>query len=134
MTTTHAETLSTAGRPAPASLGALARWITAADHVRIGLSLTLGAALWFVVASAVGVVLGLERLDSSAVLVDAGALIQLFSLHRFALVFGVAAPLMLGLSLWTLPAQLHASNISLPRLAAFGWWAWLAGSSTVLGS
>ena len=134
MTTTHAETLSTASRPAPASLGALARWVTAADHVRIGLSLTLGAALWFIIASAVGVVLGLERLDSSAALVDAGALTQLFSLHRFALVFGVAAPLMLGLSLWTLPAQLHASNISLPRLAAFGWWAWLAGSATVLVS
>ena len=102
--------------------------------VSFRLSLTLGAALWFVVASGVGVVLGLERLDSSAALVDAGALTQLFSLHRFALVFGVAAPLMLGLSLWTLPAQLHASNISVPRLAAFGWWAWLAGSATVLVS
>ena len=99
MTTTHVETLSTASRPAPTSLGALARWITAADHVRIGLSLIVGAALWFIIASAVGVVLGLERLDSSAALIDAGALTQLFSLHRFALVFGVAAPLMLGLSL-----------------------------------
>lgn len=88
----------------------------------------IGALLWALVAGVVGVVLGLERLDANAALVEADALTQLFSLHRFALVFGVLAPLSLGLCVWSLPAQLHASNVSLPRLAAFGWWAWLAGS------
>ena len=116
----------------PAPLSAVGRWITAADHVRVGVSLMVGAALWALVAAVVGAVLGLERFDSSAALVEADALTQLFSLHRFALVFGVVAPLMLGLAVWVVPAQLHSANVSLPRLAAFGWWSWLAGSIVAL--
>lgn len=135
MVTTAVESHSTgdAGRSAvPAPLVSVGRWLTAADHVRIGSSLAVGAAVWAIVAGIVGVVLGLERLDAGAALVDADALVQLFSLHRFALVFGVVAPLMLGIAVWTVPGQLHASNVSLPRLAAFGWWAWLAGTIVVL--
>lgn len=96
--------------------------------------MAISAALWAVVGGVVGVVLGFERLDAGSSLVNADALTQLFSLHRFALVFGVVAPLLLGIAVWTVPAQLHASNVSLSRLAAFGWWAWLAGSITVLVS
>ncbi|MFM8712313.1 MAG: hypothetical protein ACKOE7_02945, partial [Actinomycetota bacterium] len=58
-------------------------------------SLVVSAFIWVVVAGAIGAVLGLERLDAGAALVNADALTQLFSLHRFALVFGVVAPLML---------------------------------------
>lgn len=118
----------------PAPLGAVGRWLTAADHVRVGSSLVAGAAVWALVAAVIGIVLGVERLDADAALVDADALTQLFSLHRFALVFGVAAPLMLGLTVWMVPAQLHASNVAVPRLAAFGWWSWFAGSIVALVS
>ena len=118
----------------PAPLAAVGRWLTAADHVRVGASLVVSAFIWVAVAGGIGAVLGLERLDAGAALVNADALTQLFSLHRFALVFGVVAPLMLGLAVLSVPTQLHASNVSLPRLAAFGWWAWLAGSVTVLVS
>ena len=119
---------------APAPLSAVGRWLTAADHVRVGVSLVVGAALWAIVAAVIGVVLGVERLDADAALVNVDSLTQLFSLHRFALVFGVAAPLLLGLAVWMVPGQLHASNVALPRLAAFGWWSWLAGSIVALVS
>lgn len=118
----------------PAPLTSIGRWLTAADHVRVGSSLVVGATIWAIVAAVIGAVLGVERLDSGAALVDADALTQLFSLHRFALVFGVAAPLMLGIAVLTVPSQLHASNVALPRLAAFGWWAWMAGSIIALVS
>jgi heme/copper-type cytochrome/quinol oxidase subunit 1 len=118
----------------PEPLHALGRLLVAADNVRIGAALLVTGAVWALVAAVVGAVLGVERLDAGAVLVDAGALTQLFSLHRFALVVGVAAPLALGTSVLAVPAQLHASNLSSPRLAAFGWWAWLAGSITAFAS
>lgn len=118
----------------PAPLSALGRLLVAADHVRIGAAMLTAGAIWAVVAAVVGAVLGIERFDAGGALVDAGALTQLFSLHRFALVVGVAAPLALGASVLVLPAQLHASNVSLPRLAAFGWWAWFAGSVIVFAS
>ena len=118
----------------PAPLSAIGRWLTAADHVRVGASLVVSAFVWALVAGGLGAVLGAERLDAGSALVDADALTQLFSLHRFALVFGVLAPLMLGVSVLTVPVQLHAANLSLPRFAAFGWWAWLAGSIIALVS
>ena len=118
----------------PAPFAALGRWLTAADHVRVGASLVAGAFVWAIIAGVVGAVLGFERLDAGSALVDSDALTQLFSAQRFALVFGVLAPLMLGVSVLTVPGQLHASNVSLPRLAAFGWWAWLAGSVVALVS
>jgi heme/copper-type cytochrome/quinol oxidase subunit 1 len=134
MTATPAQSVTGSTPGSSRSLGAVARWLTLVDHVRIGLSLVGGAALWLAIATVLGAVLGVERFDSAAALVDAGAHTQLFSMHQFALVFGVAAPLMLGVAIWSVPSQLHASNLSLPRLAAFGWWSWLAGSIVVFVS
>lgn len=134
MTATETKLTTTTSPEMARPLRAIGRWLTAVDHVRLGASMALSSALWLAIAGVVGAILGVERADVSGAVIDAGALTQLFSLHQFALVFGVAAPLTLGLSVWMLPAQLHASNISLPRLASFGWWAWLAGSITVLVS
>ena len=134
MTATPTQSVTGSTSTSGSYLGAISRWLTLADHVRIGMSLVGGAALWLAISTVLGAVLGIERFDTTAALVDADAHTQLFSLHQFALVFGVAAPLMLGVSLWSVPSQLHASNLSLPRLAAFGWWSWLAGGVIVLVS
>lgn len=129
-----APSTATAPQTSHSPLQRVAGWVTTIHHATIGASLLVTSALWLVLVSAIGVVLGFDRLDSGSAVVDAGALTQLFSLTRFALVFGVAAPAMLGLVVWSLPAQLHAANLSLPRLAAFGWWSWLVGSVIVLVS
>lgn len=126
MTATPAQSVTGSTSRSARSLGAVARWLTLADHVRIGMSLMAGAALWLVIATVLGALLGVERFNTGTALVNADAHTQLFSMHQFALVFGVAAPLMLGVAIWSVPAQLHASNLSLPRLAALGWWSWLA--------
>lgn len=131
MTATQPQSATNSASATRSPLNAVSGWLTLADHARIGASLLAGATLWLVVAGVVGAVLGVERLDVGVALVDADAHLQLFSLHQFLLVFGVAAPLMLGVSIWSLPTQLHASNVSLPRLAAFGWWSWLAGTVIV---
>ena len=134
MTATPAQSVTGSTSRSARSLGAVARWLTLADHVRIGMSLMAGAALWLVIATVVGALLGVERFNTGTALVNTDAHTQLFSMHQFALVFGVAAPLMLGVAIWSVPAQLHASNLSLPRLAALGWWSWLAGSVIVFAS
>jgi len=134
MTATPAQSVTGSTSRLARSLGAVARWLTLADHVRIGMSLMAGAALWLVIATVLGALLGVERFNTGTALVNADAHTQLFSMHQFALVFGVAAPLMLGVAIWSVPTQLHASNLSLPRLAALGWWSWLAGSVIVFAS
>ncbi|MGA0064811.1 MAG: cbb3-type cytochrome c oxidase subunit I [Ilumatobacteraceae bacterium] len=112
----------------------VAAWFTVADHARLGrlyLSLT---GLWLLVAAVLGALLGLERMDSGSALVDAGAHVQLFALHQYAVVIGVAAPLFLGVALLVVPSLLGASTVSFVRLAAFGFWLWTAGSALVVAA
>ncbi|NBT21587.1 MAG: hypothetical protein EBT17_05680, partial [Actinobacteria bacterium] len=89
--------ISVSGAPSgatPSSLATsplqrLAGWLTTIHHATLGVSLLVASAVWLVVVTAIGVVLGFERFDAGGTVVDADAFVQLFSLHRFALVFGV---------------------------------------------
>lgn len=115
------------GTPAVVSFFAgAARWIVTTDHKRIG-RLYLGVGLLGLATVAVlGVVLGLERADESALL-DGDALLQLFQAYRVGLVFGAIVPIAVGLSIAIAPMQLGARSIAFPRVALTGFYAWLGG-------
>jgi heme/copper-type cytochrome/quinol oxidase subunit 1 len=115
------------GTPAVVSFFAgAARWIVTTDHKRIG-RLFLGAGLLALAATAIlGVILGLERADESALL-DSDALLQLFQAYRVGLVFGAILPIAVGLSIAIAPMQLGARSIAFPRVALTGFHTWLGG-------
>lgn len=110
-------------------------WVTSSDHKKIG-RLFIGMALLHAVAVAViGAIIGLERMSpSSAGIFDADAALQLTQLHRHTLVFGLLAPLFIGIAIAVVPMQVGARSIALPRLAQLGFWSWLFGSDLVLVS
>jgi heme/copper-type cytochrome/quinol oxidase subunit 1 len=56
---------------------------------------------------------------------------QMFALYQFALVFGVLAPLFVGIAIAVVPTQLGARSVAFPRVAQFGFWAWLFGALMV---
>jgi heme/copper-type cytochrome/quinol oxidase subunit 1 len=62
---------------------------------------------------------------------DGDATLQLFSLYQFALVFGVLAPLFVGIAIAVVPTQIGARAVAFPRVAQFGFWAWLFGALMV---
>ena len=104
-----------------------ASWIVTVDHKRIG-RMYLGAGLLVLAAaSALGLILGVERADESTALLDADALLQVFQAYRVGLVFGAVLPLALGLSIAVAPLQLGARSIAFPRVALTGFYAWLGG-------
>ena len=121
---THAQA---AREPAAASFSeGVAAWVTTTDHKRIG-RIYLGFGLLGLLAvSVLGVLLGIERADESAVF-DSGSLLQLFQAQRVALVFGGIVPLTLGLAIAVVPLQLGARQIVYPRLALTGCYLWLGG-------
>ncbi len=103
-----------------------AAWVTTTDHKRIG-RIYAGFGLVVLAAVAVvGVILGIERADESALL-DADSLLQVFQVYRVGLVFGGIIPLALGLSVAIAPLQVGARSIAFPRLALTGCYAWLGG-------
>ena len=121
-------------RPYVAPTGAAA-WITTGDHKRIG-RLFAGFALLFGLATAaVGALLSLERVDeSSKVVLQADSIVQLFSLYRYALIYLVSLPLLLGVAIAVVPLQVGARGISFPRAAAMSFWMWLVGGGLMIGA
>ncbi len=102
------------------------RWLTSTDHKVTGQLYFVGGLVGLLVAIAVNVVLGFERLDGSDVAFDDGVS-QLFDAQRIGLVFGAALPLALGACVAFVPLQLGARSIAFPRLAAAGFWLWFGG-------
>ena len=108
------------------------QWITSSDHKKIG-RLFIGTSLLSAVLVAVlGLLFGLERMSPAHMQIfDGDATLQLFSLYQFALVFAVLAPLFVGIAIAVVPTQLGARAVAFPRVAQFGFWAWLFGALMV---
>ncbi len=115
-------------------VGAFAVWITTTDHKRIGRLFMRGGFVWLIGVIGVGVVLGVERIDSGSELVSADSITQLFSYFRTGLGLGVLAPLFVGLSVAIVPLQIGARAISFARLSLFGFYSWMIGSVIVIVS
>jgi heme/copper-type cytochrome/quinol oxidase subunit 1 len=124
--TTHAQG---AGSAFVVSVG---QWITSSDHKKIG-RLFIGTSLLSALLVAVlGLIFGLERMSPAHMQIfDGDATLQLFSLYQFALVFGVLAPLFVGIAIAVVPTQIGARAVAFPRVAQFGFWAWLFGALMV---
>jgi heme/copper-type cytochrome/quinol oxidase subunit 1 len=115
-------------------LAGVAAWLTTTDHKRIG-RLFVGAGLLGTMATAtVALVLGIDRIDGEDVLLDAGAIPQLFQAYRVGLVFATLVPVTLGLAIAVAPLQLGARSLAFPRLALAGFYGWAAGLVLVIVS
>lgn len=112
----------------------VAAWITTTDHKRIGRLFIGGGFVWLINVIGVGVVLGVERIDSRSSLVSADSIVQLFSFFRTGLALGVMAPLFVGLSVAIVPLQIGARTICYARLSLFGFYSWMIGSAMVMVS
>lgn len=134
MTTIDSHVPAAAVAAAPGRASAVAEWITTSDHKRIGRSFIGASTLGLLGTTAVGALLGFERIDATADSLDGDALRQLFSAFRIGLPLIVVLPLLLGIAIAVVPLQLGARSLAFPRLAAAGFYTWLFGSATVIGS
>lgn len=114
------------------ALSGLAAWVTTSDHKRIGRMFIGGGLMALLGAAVVGVLLGFERLDSTDTTLNQDAIPQLFAAFRVVLVFGAAAPLLLGIAIAVVPLQIGARSLAFPRLALGGLWTWVVGLALVV--
>ncbi|CAN5560686.1 hypothetical protein BH23ACT3_BH23ACT3_05480 [soil metagenome] len=108
-------------------LAGIAAWATSSDHKRIGRLLVGSSLVGLVATAAIGVLLGIERVDGGQLVFDSTLVAQLFQAHVVGLVFGSMIPLGLGLAVAVVPLQLGARALAFPRLALGGFYAWLLG-------
>jgi len=126
---THAPGATVSPSARTSSVG---EWLTTADHKRIGCSFIGVSLLGLLGAVVVAALLGIERVDAQAAMLDVNAIPQLFSIYRIGLTFMVLIPLLLGIGIAVVPLQLGARSLTFPRLAAAGFWTWLIGSVLVV--
>lgn len=127
-------TIDTPARPAALGDGTVgtfvaraADWATSTDHKKIGRLYAVTGLVAAIAVAVVGALLGLERTDDASNILDGGALLQLFQLHRIGLVFAMAIPVTLGVAIAIAPMQVGARAMAFPRLALTGFYAWLGG-------
>lgn len=109
------------------TFGAIAEYLMTCDHKRLGRLLISFSAIFALGAALEGALLGAERIDPTNSIVEADAVVQLFSVFRFGLLFAVAAPLMLGIALAVMPTQVGARSLAFARAALFGFYLWIFG-------
>lgn len=113
----------------------IADWLTSSDHKKIGRLFTHTALVLAIASAVLGAVVGFERMSPASFgVVDGDAAVQLVAALQYGLVFGTVAPILLGLAILAVPMQVGARSIAFPRLAQFGYWAWLLGTVLVVVS
>jgi len=127
------ETASSVSSPAVAGLYEA---LTTTDHKRIGRLWLRSGALMLIGAVVLGVLLGIERLDSDSTDVFGGenAFFQMWALYRIGLALLVAAPLFIGLATVIVPMQVGSTNIAFPRAALAAAWGFLIGAAIMIAS
>jgi len=129
---THVGASTHAQGTSSAFVVSVGQWITSSDHKKIGRLFIATSLLSAVLAAILGLLFGLERMSPAHMQIFNGnATPQLFSLYQFALVFGVLAPLFVGIALAVVPVQIGSRAVAFPRVAQFGFWAWLFGALLV---
>lgn len=133
MTTIDTSVGASTQTTATSFVASVGQWLTSTDHKKIG-RLFIGVSLLLAIAlGLVGAIIGFERINpDSAQIIDVNAALQFTQLHRHGLVFGLLAPLFIGLAIAVVPMQVGARAIAFPRLSQFSFWTWVFGTALVL--
>jgi len=97
------------------------------DPKRIGMRFIVTALVFFALG---GVLAGLMRIQLAVPenhFLGPDLYNQVFTMHGTTMMFLFAVPVMEGLGLYFTPLMVGARTMALPRLAAFGYWMFLAG-------
>ena len=128
MSSVEAPLVGVAGAP---STTGVAAWLTTTHHRQIGRMTIVASSVWLLIAVALGALVSFERIADSSLVFTEMASTQMVVLARLLAVFGVLAPMLLGVAIATVPSQIGAREMALPRLALLGMYLWLFGTITL---
>ena len=115
--------------------GKVAGWVVSVDHKRIG-ALYLGwAAVFFVTAGVVTILMRLQMTRPNASVLGDSTYRGVLTMHGTLLVFFVLVPVVVGLATYLVPLLIGARRIAMPGLAAAALWLFVfSGIAIVLSA
>jgi cytochrome c oxidase subunit I+III len=105
----------------------LTGFFSAVDHKRIGIRFVITALVFFALGGVLAALMRIQLAAPENTLIGPDLYNQIFTMHGTTMMFLFAVPMMEGLALYFVPLMIGARTMALPRLAAFGYWMFLAG-------
>jgi cytochrome c oxidase subunit I+III len=102
-------------------------WLTSVNHTTIGLRFIGTGIAFLLVGGILSMFMRLQLAWSDQQVLDHALYNQFVTMHGTTMMFLFAVPVMEGLALYFVPLMVGARAIALPRLAAYGYWLFLAG-------
>jgi cytochrome c oxidase subunit I+III len=107
--------------------GGLKGFISEVDHKRIGVRFIVTALVFFALGGALAMLMRIQLAVPENDFLGPDLYNQVFTMHGTTMMFLFAVPVMEGLAIYFVPLMVGARAIALPRLAAYGYWIFVAG-------
>jgi cytochrome c oxidase subunit I len=99
------------------------------DHKRIGVRFIVTALVFFALGGVLAALMRIQLSSPENDFLGPDLYNQIFTMHGTTMMFLFAVPVMEGLGIYFIPLMVGARAIALPRLAAYGYWMFLAGGT-----
>ena len=103
-------------------------WITTIDHKRIGILYGVTAFINFLIGGIEALLMRVQLSGSNAEIISPEVFNQLFTMHGTTMIFLAIMPLGAAFFNFVIPLQIGARDVAFPRLNAFSYWVFLAGT------
>jgi cytochrome c oxidase subunit 1 len=129
-----ADAAAVAASPAPVEPAGLAGWLSTSDHKRVGRMWLATSLVFLLVGGVLGELLGAERLDTGADILERGTFAQVSTLHSEVGVLLFLVPFFIGLATYLVPLQVGSPEIAFPRGSATAFWGYVVSGLLLCGS
>ena len=106
-------------------------WITTIDHKKIGVLYGATAFINFLIGGIEAILIRAQLAGSNADIISPEVYNQLFTMHGTTMIFLAIMPLSAAFFNYVIPLQIGARDVAFPRLNAFSYWVFLAGTIIV---
>ena len=103
-------------------------WITTIDHKKIGILYGATAFINFLIGGIEAILIRVQLSGSNADIISPEVYNQLFTMHGTTMIFLAIMPLSAAFFNYIIPLQIGARDVAFPRLNAFSYWVFLAGT------
>ncbi|SFB85954.1 cytochrome c oxidase subunit I [Tropicimonas isoalkanivorans] len=110
------------------------RYVTAVNNSEVGVWYSMTAFAFMLIAGVMALIIRLQLAFPENDLISADRFNQLFTMHGSAMMFLFAVPIFEAIAILILPGFLSARDLPFPRLSAYGYWCFLIGGISVIGS
>ncbi len=121
-------------RPAQWTAGPFARWLTTADHKRIGILYIVTSLVFFLAGGILALLMRSQLAVPNEHFLTRGSYNEVLTIHGTTMVFLVIVPILAGFGNFLVPLMIGARDVAFPRLNALSYWLYLLGGVTLYAS